>query len=125
MWQNLVFHAADSLFHGSTSQPLSTAHYFAELKSFVNNTLVLLIAEATSPPLHGGRKQHIHLTGKKKVGSQQFLSESADSTDRVKQQPRQWRPKPFTMRSNTGEVKKKHSCNAGLTFTQVVFQLRF
>lgn len=41
----------------------------------------MLIVEATPPPLHG-EQQHIHLTAKK-VESQQFLSESADRTDRV------------------------------------------
>lgn len=78
----------------------------------------MLIVEATPPPLHG-EQQHIHLTGKKKVESQQFLSKSADSPDRVKE-------------SSGRETKTvyhaqhwgcKH-CNAGLIF-EVAFHVQF
>lgn len=44
----------------------------------------MLIVQGTLPPLHGEQQSSRFTAKKKKVERQQFLSKSADSTDRVK-----------------------------------------
>lgn len=108
--------AASSFFQGA-DYPLNNSLYsplLAELKSFVNNPH----ADRWGHTATAARRAHIHLA--EEVESQQFFSESADSTDRVNE-------------SSDRETKAvyhahhwgwKH-CNAGLIFAQVAFPMQF